>query len=372
MAIEFDMSHAKLWSILNERENKRRQKRDPSDPFKEESDSYIEYFKEHLIEHLTKEYDPNAEKNQPSKIIEDSRSTTGKLSRIFDEYHFPAPNYEELKTIHQKPNGLREHMQENLNGIIPVLLNEDRTALHPKVIEAIGADNYEAILKNAQDNAQEIALQFLKAAIISYGQRMLDNTDDSNLKNKAFISIMPALEKLASEVTLKGLPEQAKETNPLDILKMSQDLLKLLEEANTAGITIPNRSTMRDKLQTVSDLMDPNNEDYNMLPDETKISKAIVNYDKAIEGFITGVQETLATKPPKPEEVHWFKKFLRFITGNEKLLQNADEKRYDQQIKVLSEISDLNKKLDSHRQEKNTSSEPEHTYVHGNESRMTP
>lgn len=199
---------------------------------------------------------------------------------------------------------------------------------------------------------------------------MLDNTDDSSLKNTAFISIMPALEKLASEVTLNGLPKQAKEINPLDILKMSQDLLKLIDEANTAGITIPNSSTMRDKLTTVSDSMDPQNESYNQLPEETKIQKAIENYDRAIENFITGVQETLKTEPPKPEEVHWFKKFLRFITGNEKLLQNADEKRYDQQIKVLSDISDLNKKLNSLPQEKNISSEPEHTHDHGNESHM--
>ncbi|HIG0327048.1 TPA: hypothetical protein ACX87D_000915 [Legionella pneumophila] len=337
---------------------------------REKRDSYVEYFKEHLIEHLTKEHDPNGETNQPGKIIEASRSTPGKLSRIFDAYYFPAPNYEELKAIHQKPNGLREHMQENLNGIIPVLLNEDRSALHPKVIEAIGRDNYEAILKNAEGNEQEIALQFLKAAIISYGQRMLDNTDDSNLKNTAFISIMPALEKLASEVILNGLPEQSKEINPLDIQKMSDDLLKLLNEAANAGIHIPNGDKMRDKLTTVSDLMDPENESYNQLPEETKIQKAIENYDRAIETFITGVQETLKTEPPKPEEVSWFKKFLRFITGNEKLLQNADEKRYDQQIKVLSEISDLNKKLNSLPQEKNISSEPEHTHDHGNESHM--
>ncbi|HEN5677349.1 TPA: hypothetical protein U6359_003050, partial [Legionella pneumophila] len=168
----------------------------------------------------------------------------------------------------------------------------------------------------------------------------------------------------------QGLPEQSKKSNPLDILKMSQDLLKLLDGANTAGITIPNRNIMRDKLQTVSDLMDPDNESYNMLPEETKIYKAIENYDKAIESFITGVQETLATKPPEPEEVHWFKKFLRFITGNEKLLQNADEKRYDQQIKVLSDISDLNKKLNSLPQEKNMPSEHEHSHEHGNENHM--
>ncbi|HFD2334612.1 TPA: hypothetical protein ACF2QS_003284, partial [Legionella pneumophila] len=61
----------------------------------------------------------------------------------------------------------------------------------------------------------------------------------------------------------------------------------------------------------------------------------------------------------------------RFITGNEKLLQNADEKRYDQQIKVLSGISDLNKKLNSLSQEKNISSEHEHTHDHGHGNQMT-
>ncbi|HAT1971990.1 TPA: hypothetical protein I8Y81_002248 [Legionella pneumophila] len=370
------MSHAKQWSILNEQENKRRQERDRSAPFKEESDSYIEYFKEHLIEHLTKEYDPGVQ-NRPSDLIMKAQGGIGALSRIFDAYRFPVPNYEELNAIYQKPNGLRKHMQENLNGIIEVLLNGDRTELHPEVIKAIGQDNYTAILNKTKCNKQQIALQFLQAAITGYGQRMIDNTDDSNLKDKAYISIMPALQKLASEVTLQGLPEQSKETNPLDILKMSQDLLKLLEEANTAGITIPNHSTMREKFQTVSDLMDPNNEEYNILPKETKIYKAIENYDNAIESFITGVQETLKTKPPKPEEVHWFKRFLRFITGNEKLLQNADEKRYDHQIKVLSGINDLNEKLNSLPQEKNISSEHEHTHDHrngngnGNGNRMT-
>ncbi len=55
---------------------------------------------------------------------------------------------------------------------------------------------------------------------------------------------------------------------------------------------------------------------------------------------------------------------------NEKLLQNADEKRYDQQIKVLSDISDLNKKLNSLPQEKNMPSEHEHSHEHRNENHM--
>ncbi|MFA1396406.1 hypothetical protein SCO06_14385 [Legionella pneumophila serogroup 6] len=161
---KFDMSEAQLWAILNAQQNKKQQTNSPSD---EKRDSFIEFFNTHLFEHLKKEHDPNGNANQPSKIIKDAQSSIGALSRIFDEFDFPAPNYKELNAIHQKPNGLREHMQENLNGIIPVLLNEDRTALHPMVIEAIGRDNYEAILKKTQCNEQQIALQFLQAAIAS-------------------------------------------------------------------------------------------------------------------------------------------------------------------------------------------------------------
>lgn len=335
--------------------------------------SYVEYFKEHLIEHLTKEHDPHGETNQPGKIIETARSTTGKLSRIFDAYNFPAPNFEELKAINQKPNGLREHMQKNVNGVIPVLLNEEGTALHPKVIDAIGRENYEAILKNAQGNEKEVALQFLKAVVISYGQRMLDNTDDKKLKSEAFFSIMPSLEKLANEVTLKGLPEQSKKTNPIDILKISQEFLELLNEAEKAEITIPNSSIMRDKLVAVCDLMDPSNEDYKMLSEETKIQKAMENYDKAVDSFIDGAQKTIETELPKPKEVSWFKQFLRLITGNEKLLQNTDEKRYDRQMKVLSGINDLNKKLNSLPEEnelKDISSKPEQTLDQKDEIQM--
>lgn len=335
--------------------------------------SYVEYFKEHLIEHLTKEHDPHGESNQPGKVIEASRNTIGELSRIFDAYNFPAPNYEELKVINQKPNGLREHMQENLNGVIPVLLNEERTALHPKVIDAIGRENYEAILKSAQGDEKEVALQFVKAVVISYGQRMIDNTNDAKLKKEAFESILPALDKLASEVTLKGLPEQSKKTNPINTLKMSQELLELLDEAEKAEITIPNSRLMRDKLGVVCDLMDPNNEEYNMLPKETKTQKAMDNYDIAVDSFINGVQKALATEPPKPKEVSWFKQFLRLITGNEKLLQNTDEKRYDRQMKVLSGINDLNKKLNSLPEEnelKDISSKPEQTLDQKDEIQM--
>ncbi|CZI82864.1 TPA: hypothetical protein JBA76_15925, partial [Legionella pneumophila subsp. pneumophila] len=369
---KFDMSEAQLWAILNAQQNKKQQTNSPSD---EKRDSFIEFFNTHLFEHLKKEHDPNGNANQPSKIIKDAQSSIGALSRIFDEYDCPTPNYEEINTIYQKPNGLREHIQENLKGIIPVLLNEDRTALHPDVIEAIGPENYKAILKNAQGDERAIAQQFVQAVILGYGQRIYQNTDDQNLKDNLYNTVLPALGKLAEKVTLQGLPEQSRELVPADILDtliMSRGLLKLLNEANTAGVEIPNCRSMKDKLGTVFDVMDPKNEDYNMLPEATKICKARENYDEAINSFITGVRDILKKDEiPKPKEVSWFKKFLRFITSNEKLLQNADEKRYDQQFKVLSKIEDLNKKLNSLSQEKNISSEHEHTHEHGNGNRMT-
>ncbi|ABQ55501.1 TPA: hypothetical protein ACJ6J3_05520 [Legionella pneumophila] len=369
---KFDMSEAQLWAILNAQQNKKQQISSPSD---EKGDSYIKFFNKHSREHLKKEYDPNGNANQPSKIIKDAQSSIGALSRIFDEYDCPTPNYEEINAIYQKPNGLREHIQENLKGIIPVLLNEDRTALHPDVIEAIGQENYNAILNNAQGDERAIAEQFVQAVISGYGQRIYQNTDDNDLKWKLYTSVLPALEMLNKEVTLQGLPEQSRELVPADILDtliMSRGLLKLLNEANTAGVEIPNCGSMKDKLETVFDVMDPKNEDYNTLPEATKICKARENYDKAINFFITGVSDILKKDEiPKPKEVSWFKKFLRFITSNEKLLQNADEKRYDQQFKVLSKIKDLNKKLNSLSQEKNISSEHEHTHEHGNGNRMT-
>lgn len=55
----------------------------------------------------------------------------------------------------------------------------------------------------------------------------------------------------------------------------------------------------------------------------------------------------MADEPPKPKEVSWFKKFLRFITCNEKLLQNADEKAHDryekQRDRLLTLIPKINK-----------------------------
>ncbi|HCU5991002.1 TPA: hypothetical protein ACK8SK_002208 [Legionella pneumophila] len=350
---KFDMSEAQLWAILNAQKNNKQQINSPSD---EKGDSYIERFKENLITHLIKEYGPEVE-NRPSKVIMDAQDGIGKLSRIFDAFDFPAPKYEELNAIHQKPNGLREHMQENLNGILPVLLNEDRTALHPKVIKAIGQDNYEAILKKTQCNEQQIALQFLQAAILSYGQRMIDNTpEDQHVE--AFESIMKDFNLFAKEVTLQGLPNQSKPIPSSAWKDNSKDFINLLEAAEEDGIESQLFKNAKNELDSVVARFDDKHEDherYSKQSEAVKNDEGLESYNKAVDFVIKGIEDSLAKKPPEPKEVSWFKKFLRFITCNEKLLQNADEKAHDRfekqldrQLTLIPKIINLDSKLKSY------------------------
>ncbi|CZH10896.1 TPA: hypothetical protein ACG3NF_000767 [Legionella pneumophila] len=356
---KFDMSEAQLWAILNAQQNKKQQTNSPSD---EKRDSFIEFFNTHLFEHLKKEHDPNGNANQPSKIIKDAQSSIGALSRIFDEYDCPTPNYEEINTIYQKPNGLREHIQENLKGILPVLLNEDRTALHPTVIDAIGPDNYKEILKNAQGDEQAIAEQFVQAVISGYGQRILQNTDDNDLKLKLYTSVLPALEMLNKEVTLQGLPEQSKPIPAVILTNISSDFINLLEAAEKDGIKSKLFENAKSELDSVVARFNDKHEDHKDYMDESeevKNAKGLESYNKAVDFVIRGITDSLADKPPEPKEVSWFKKFLRFITCNEKLLQNADEKahekaqdRYEKQrdrlLTLIPKIINLDSKLKSY------------------------
>ena len=47
----------------------------------------------------------------------------------------------------------------------------------------------------------------------------------------------------------------------------------------------------------------------------------------------------------KPQQVSWFKQILRFILGNQNFWQNADEKQYQKQMELLSQLVNYNKKL---------------------------
>ncbi|HAT7800243.1 TPA: hypothetical protein JAZ24_11870, partial [Legionella pneumophila] len=99
--------------------------------------------------------------------------------------------------------------------------------------------------------------------------------------------------------------------------------------------------------------------DYMDESEEVKNAKGLESYNKAVDFVIRGITDSLADKPPEPKEVSWFKKFLRFITCNEKLLQNADEKahekaqdRYEKQrdrlLTLIPKIINLDSKLKSY------------------------
>ena len=273
---------------------------------KESQRAYVEYFKEHLVAHLSKAPDPDGETNQPSKIIQDAKGAIGALSRIFDAFDFPVPTYQEIQAISQKPNGLRKHMQENLNELLPFLLNKDRTALSQEVRDAIGEKNYNEM----RNTEQEIAMQFVKAIVTSYGQRMLDKftkselhkTEDpeqieqnEKLATNFFAEIMTPMGDLANKVTLMGLPEKTKQMNSSELQEIINTFKGLLLEAKTAQIPIPKINIIIGNLETASGWMDTTNEECSMMPEALRISKAIGEYDKAVNLFVNEAEKVLSS-----------------------------------------------------------------------------
>lgn len=314
----------------------------------EKTTSYAEYFKTNLISHLTKEHDPNGEKNQPDNILREARSSIGTLSRIFDAFPFPVPSYEQMKEISKEPDGLRNHMQGILEDTLPLLLNKERTALNQTIIDAIGTDNYEALKNSVNGKEEKIAIQFVNAIFLSYGQRILDNTKNEAAKIEAFSSILSPIDTLAKQLTLEGLSEPSEKLSINTVTKMIAEFESLMKEAKDAGIQVTNASSISDSLLNANTWLDPDNEDLQAMPEELKIEKAHSSYDKAVDYFIKGAESTLANNQPvEPKEANWFKKVLRFITGNEKLWQNDDEKRFARQIEILPKLNALNKQINS-------------------------
>ena len=78
---------------------------------------------------------------------------------------------------------------------------------------------------------------------------------------------------------------------------------------------------------------------------EMKYDNALERYQAATTLLVEGIEQCLTNGPPKPQEANFFIKFLRFITRNEKLLQTADEKRYESQLSILPKIDQLAEKM---------------------------
>lgn len=298
------------------------------------------YFKTNLINFLEQAHDPLGEKNQPKVIINDSKNTLSKLTRLFDAYKFPVPTFEQLKEINKSPHGLRDYMQDNLKELLPALLNQEKNALHPDIIKAIGQTDYDLIKANANGNESAIAIEILKGVFAGFGQRVMDNTTDPALKLELFGGITRTLTNLGDFVTLNGLPPPKK---AVDYFKMSNTLLDLLDEAKKRQISIPGIETIEAKLILVNEISTPGHEDYESLPEETKKGMAESNYDQAIEVFKQNLKTTVETNVFKPPEVSWWKQALRAIFRNETLLLSDDEKRYAVYQELRQLDTELNK-----------------------------
>jgi hypothetical protein len=301
--------------------------------------SFADYFNSHLTEHLKKKLNPHGPGNQPQQIIQDAQvhGATGKLSRIFDEYHFPAPDYKTLKSYTEGPNGLREYMKKNLDAVIPTLLNNDRSALNPAVIKAIGDKNYNAMVVAAGGDEKEVALMVVKGVFVSYGQRVIDNTDDVALKRAAFNSVTRELGEMANEITLKnGLSAQSKPMNThmstIECYNMAGEMLTALRVAKDAGIEMVKGPEMIQNLEDARIMLNPDDENYNSLPAELLLSKA--KFESIAKDFTAGLKQAWEAAPPKPR-----------IEGTGNLLQNPELEKYTKQREAYGKLAEVHGNL---------------------------
>ncbi|MFA1396405.1 hypothetical protein SCO06_14390 [Legionella pneumophila serogroup 6] len=169
---------------------------------------------------------------------------------------------------------------------------------------------------------------------------------------------MKDFELFAKEVTLQGLPNQSKPIPSSAWKDNSKDFINLLEAAEEDGIKSHLFEKAKNELDNVVARFDDKHEDhgrYSKQSEAVKNNEGLESYNKAVDFVIKGIEDSLAKKPPEPKEVSWFKKVLRFITRNEKLLQNADEKAHDRfekqldrQLTLIPKIINLDSKLKSY------------------------
>ncbi|CEG55762.1 hypothetical protein [Legionella fallonii] len=104
---------------------------------------FIDYFKEHFIEHLKKPPNPHGSQNQARKIVQDAVSTNlGKLSRLFDTLVTPIVDRDVFIENLARAGNMDAYMRPILNDAAEILLNKNKTRLQDDVIKAIGLENY--------------------------------------------------------------------------------------------------------------------------------------------------------------------------------------------------------------------------------------
>ncbi|TAL61711.1 MAG: hypothetical protein EPN84_07545 [Legionella sp.] len=277
----------------------------------------VDYFRDNLRAFLVNDEGAITTENLPSKMIKDE----GKLTRVFDAFGYPAPLLD-IESL--DPQALRTLIEEHLNALLPLILNEERTALNQELINALG-NNYNTMIKDIGE--RNVALMFVQALVFSYGGRVsdkfnklhskedLDNNPELKEKYKNF---QIEIGKLTSETTLNGLSKS------LNVTK--EDVVKLQELIGEDPQKFSKHKAIMDNLGGAIDAFEMN-------MDALVQSKFIIAVEMIVENF----PELPANF--KPAEANWFKKFARWITNNENLFQSQDEKLYAKLIEIKSNIT---------------------------------
>lgn len=215
-----------------------------------------------LENHLKLPYDPEGADNQPYKVIEKSKNTAASFSRIFDEYKVPLPSYAEFKKYIEAPSCIGAYMQSIMNELVPELLNEDKTALNPRIIDAINhnnKENYRLMLQKANNDPQQLARLFIQAIVVGYSQQMLDEVrkDPNQEAQMAWFNNEGAEFTIVSRlVTIDGLSEFAQKPLPIDEEEQRSRMRDLMDvyggEENAP-------KALKDKYQRFNDSFDFSN-----------------------------------------------------------------------------------------------------------------
>ncbi len=308
----------------------------------------VKYFADNLVKHLAKDT-VGGETNQPRSIISAAKDTLGTLSRIFDAFYYPVITYEELKKINEKSSdGLKAFMEDNLKQILPLLLSKNGSELSQEVIKAIGQTEYDTII--TKWGAKAVANQFSKAILISYGQRVLDSMSNENTEKKqAFYTCeLVTIGRLAKGATVDGLAATAlnEGRSIQNLRRMLTEFKDLVAEPNENNFDALELRKMKDKIdEGFMRLDDDATKTSGPVSGDESAIRALECYDDTVTLFIANAKNILSFCIPSAEAVNWFKKVIRFIFRNEKLLETEDEKRYGRQVEVLSQLSDMSNQL---------------------------
>ncbi len=312
----------------------------------------VQSFNEGIYTHLKKPLDINGERNQPLFIIDNTinKQDLGTLSRIFDSFAYSVDSNNIIQ-LSQKPNGLRKHIKELVEEVSLTLLNSDRTKLNENIIQAINEINindtsfvppqgeslttYEWLIVRTNSSEEDIALQFMKSAVVSYAQRALDNVTQKSpelkeqyleTKNNIY-NLGKSIQVLADEIVLKtGINEHPKHClwqpavlTQKALEKIIQEYRELINEAYDIGI-ISDINNLKDKIDGAEAWVDMEE-----LPLETKQSSVSKLCKEASIILVEAAHEKIKEEV-NPPQVSWVKSLIRTVTRNEQLFETSGEK----------------------------------------------